>query len=90
MDIKNLQIMQLDAKIKGFADAQTPMPPTGWIKAIRLALGMTLQQLANKLSITKQSVSKLELREQEGAITLKSLREVAHALDMDLSQERNP
>ena len=76
---------QLDAKLRIFAPMQKiPTPPTGWIKAIRLALGMSLQQLANKLSITKQSTQEIETREREGSITLKSLRETARVLDMEL------
>jgi len=85
MNSKRLQIDQLEAKIKAFSMAsKTPVPPTGWVKAIRMALGMSLQQLANKLSITKQSVQAIEQREQEGSITIKLLREVARALDMKL------
>jgi len=57
---------------------------TGWIKAIRMALGISMQQLGNKLSITKQSIYDVEKRERDGSITLKSLQEVAHALDMQL------
>ncbi|HRE95931.1 MAG TPA: XRE family transcriptional regulator, partial [Flavobacteriales bacterium] len=40
--------------------------------------------LGNKLSVTKQGVLDIERREQEGSITIKSLKEVAHALDMEL------
>jgi predicted DNA-binding mobile mystery protein A len=84
MNINSLQIEQLESKIKIFAPTtKIASPPTGWIKAIRLALGMSLQQLANKLSITKQSVRDMELREQGGAISLKSLREAARVLDME-------
>jgi len=83
MNMKRLQIEQLDRKLKGFASAQkVPTPPTGWLKAVRVSLGMSLQQLADKLSITKQSVQEMELREKEGNITLKRLRESADALDM--------
>ena len=61
------------------------MPPSvGWIKTVRVSLGMTLQQLAGRLLVSKQNVSVMEAREAEGAITLKSLREVANALDMHL------
>lgn len=60
------------------------IPSIGWIKAIRTALGMSLQQLASRLSITKQSAAEIEQREQDGSITLKSLREAARALDMEL------
>lgn len=85
MNKKKLQIEQLESRIKLFSTTrQLPNPPTGWVKAIRLALGMSLQQLANKLSMTKQSVQEIEIREKEGAITLKSLRETARALDMEL------
>lgn len=85
MNKQKLQIEQLESRIKLFSLAQKlPNPSTGWIKAIRLALGMSLQQLAKKLSMTKQSVQEIEIREKEGAITLKSLREAARALDMDL------
>jgi len=85
MDNKKLQIEQLDKRIELFTPARRfPNPPTGWIRAIRLALGMSLQQLANKLAITKQSVQEIEMREKEGAITLKSLKETARALDMEL------
>lgn len=85
MNKKKLQIEQLESRIKlYFPTRQLPNPPTGWVKAIRLALGMSLQQLASKLSMTKQSVQEIEIREKEGAITLKSLREAARALDMEL------
>lgn len=80
-----LQIEQIESRISLFSPTRKlPNPPTGWVKAVRLALGMSLQQLANKLSITKQSVQELEIREKKGAITLKSLRETARALDMEL------
>ncbi len=43
-----------------------------------------MQQLVNKIQITKQSVSHIERREMEGTITLRSLKKVAQALDMEL------
>jgi predicted DNA-binding mobile mystery protein A len=85
MNKKTIQIDQLESRIKRFSHAgELPNPPTGWIRAIRSALGMTLQQLANKMNITKQSVQEIEMREKEGAITLRSLREAANTLEMDL------
>lgn len=85
MNQRKLQIAQLEQKLSGFNTARKVLvPPTGWLKAVRVSLGMSLQQLANKLSITKQSVREIELREQEESITLRSLRETANALDMEL------
>lgn len=43
-----------------------------------------MQQLGNKLGISKQGVLDLERREKDGSITIKSLKEVARALDMQL------
>lgn len=85
MNNNKLQIEQLESKIKVFAPlTKIAIPPTGWIKAVRLALGMSMQQLANRISITKQSVQEMERREKDGSISLKSLREAARALDMEL------
>ncbi len=82
---KSLQLQQLNNKMAVFATLkQVATPPTGWIKAIRMSLGMSMQQLGNKLSISKQGVLDIERREKEGAITIKSLREIAKALDMQL------
>ena len=85
MNKKSLLKQQLNKKMASYANLkQVAVPPTGWIKAIRSALGMSQQQLGNKLSITKQSVQEIEQREKEGSITLKSLKEVARAMDMQL------
>ena len=85
MSKKSLQIQQLNSKMLAYASLQkvTP-PPTGWIKAIRNAIGMSMQQLGNRLTITKQSVQDIERREKDGSISIKALREAARALDMQL------
>jgi predicted DNA-binding mobile mystery protein A len=80
---KSLQIQQLNSKMLTVSILKKiVIPPTGWINAIRTALGMSLQQLAHKLSISRQSVQEIEHREKEGSITIKALREAANALDM--------
>lgn len=85
MNKKNLLKQQLNSKMATYANLKhVAIPPTGWIKAIRSALGMSMQQLGNKLLITKQSVHEIEHREMEGRITIKSLKEVACAMDMQL------
>ncbi len=85
MGKKSLLLQQLNSKMQPFASLQkVTIPPTGWIKAIRVALGMSLEQLGKKLSITKQSTQALEERERDGSLTMKALREAAKALDMQL------
>ena len=85
MGKKSLQLQQLNSKMLGFASLkQLAMPPTGWIKAIRTAIGMSMQQLGNKLNVSRQGVMDIEKREKDGTITIKSLREIARAMDMQL------
>ena len=85
MGKKSLQFQQLDRKMADYATLkQVTIPPTGWIKAIRTTLGMSMQQLGNKLSVSKQGVSDMENREKDGSITIKALKEIARALDMQL------
>ena len=85
MSKKRLQTGQLDARLKAIAALQNiAAMEQGWIKSIRLAIGMSLLQLGNRLNITKQSVLEIETREAEGNITLKTLRDVAKAMDMQL------
>jgi predicted DNA-binding mobile mystery protein A len=81
----SLQIQQLNSKMLAFASLQKiAVPPTGWIKAIRTVIGMSMLQLGNRLSITKQSVQDMERREKNGSVTIRALREAAKALDMQL------
>ncbi len=85
MGKESLRLQQLNDKMLRFVSLKrVAVPPTGWIKAIRTAVGMSMQQLGNKLSISKQAVLDMEKREKEGSITLKSLREVARVMDMQL------
>lgn len=60
------------------------VPRGGWLQTLRSGLGFTLAQLADRLNVSRQHIGQLEKREAEGTVTLKSLREVAEALDMEL------
>lgn len=83
MKNNKLQIQQLNEKLNNLNGLQDlDVPTIGWIKAIRSSIGMSMEQLGKKLSITKQAVMDIEKREKEGAITVKSMQEIAKALDM--------
>ncbi|WP_372767390.1 helix-turn-helix domain-containing protein [Lutibacter sp.] len=80
---KKIVIEQLDRKLKPFYEIKNiEVPERGWVYTIRTALNMTLQQLGHKLKITIQGVKDIEKRELSGSISIKSLKEVAKALDM--------
>jgi predicted DNA-binding mobile mystery protein A len=76
---------ELDRKFEA-ADL-TPVearPRSGWIRAIRGALGMSQAVLAERLGVSGAAVNKLERAELHGGITTGKLAEVAAALDCTL------
>lgn len=80
-----LLLQQTDKKTQAFKELKSITIPTkGWINTFRTAIKMSLRQLGNRLHIAPQSVKEIEEREANGTITLKSLRDVANALDMQL------
>lgn len=82
---KTLLLKQLNKQLQQFqAAARVPTPEKGWIRAIRTGLNMTLEQLGNKLNITKQGIRKIEESEAKGSISLKSLQATGEAMDMRL------
>ncbi len=60
------------------------VPPKGWIRAIRDAIGMTGVQFAKRLGVRPQSVDGLEKSEANGSIKLDTLRRAAEELDCTL------
>lgn len=85
MTNQSLLLQQLNSKMQHFVLLREIVtPPTGWIKAIRSTLGISMQQLGNKLKISRQAVLDIERREKDGAITIKSLREIGLAMDLQL------
>ena len=82
---KQLLISQLEQKLKPFAVAKnSTIPSKGWLHTIRTSLNMTMEQLGNRLGITKQGVKKIEESEAKGTVSINTLKDVAKALDMQL------
>src|ERR1700710_1676555 len=60
------------------------VPPKGWIRAIRDALGMSGVQLGKRLEVSPQTVEAMEKSEAAGTIQLNTLKRAAEALDCTL------
>lgn len=73
LDKKIVQLHQIDNLI---------IPSEGWVYSIRTAMKMSLRQLGNRVGITAQSIKEIETREKSKTISIKTLTEVARALDM--------
>lgn len=57
------------------------LPKEGWLRTVRTALGMSGTQLAKRLGVTKARISKVEKDEPHGSVTLKTMKNVAEAMD---------
>lgn len=60
------------------------VPPKGWIRAIRDALGMSGVQLGKRLKVSPQTVEAMEKSEAAGTIQLNTLKRAAEAMDCTL------
>ena len=79
---KNLQLQTLANHLAGIKICERPSD--GWIACVRKSLGMSVRQLAKRTGVAVQSISKFEKNELDDAITLKSLRKIAEAMDCRL------
>jgi predicted DNA-binding mobile mystery protein A len=57
------------------------LPPEGWLRTVRHALGMSGLQLAKRLGVTKSRVSKAEQGELTGSVTIKTMQSMAEAMN---------
>ena len=85
MKKQKLILEQIDRKILQLKSIEElAIPSSGWIKAIRKSLGMSMRQLGNRMGITAQSVKEIEEREMHGTISIKVLKQFGNALNMKL------
>lgn len=82
---KMLMLKQQDDLIHSYTTGNHPIKtPFGWIQATRLALGMSLRQLAHRIGISASALTNFEKREQAEAVTLATLKKAANAMNMEL------
>ena len=85
LDFTQLKLRQLDATLSRWRAADLPSRPvSGWLKAIREALGMTATHQAKTLGVTTSTVTRLETSEADDTISLATLRRAAEALGCEL------
>ncbi len=81
---KTMRQMLRSKTVKFGEIGKLTLPTGGWLKAIRVALGMPSTYAARKLGVTARGFRQFEKNEAAGTITLKSLRRAADAMDCDL------
>ena len=84
MDHTALARKNLDKRFAQMRAVPMTVPPRGWIRAIREALGLSTRQLAERMESSQSWISVLEKAEVSGTTTLKSMRQAAEAMDCTL------
>ena len=81
-----IQLRQLDVRLEKVRELPAlEAPPDGWIRTLRQALGMTTEQLAVRMKVTRQAVLQLEAAERNKTATWSSLRKAADAMDCEVA-----
>ena len=71
----------LDDSLNSFKESMRSLPPDGgWARSVRQALGMSAEQLARRVGVTRATIATLERSEARGRITLASLEKLARGL----------
>ncbi|ATN86899.1 mobile mystery protein A [Coxiella burnetii] len=77
-----ITLKQLDQRLLALKEQGIHLTPKqGWVRTLRKALGLTIKQLAKRLSVDPSRVVKIETSEVKGAVTLRTLQSVAEALN---------
>ncbi|HLB55926.1 MAG TPA: mobile mystery protein A [Coxiellaceae bacterium] len=92
MENKLVPLRQLDRYCRSFnvGDNAEALPKQGWLRLIRKSLGMTIKQLAKRLRCDPSRVVKIEMSEDEGAVTLRTMRMVAEKLNCHFTYQILP
>ena len=72
---------QLERRFAPLRETSFAVPPRGWIKAIREALGMTVRQLAARMGTSISRIPVIEKAEVSGSTTIKTMRQAAEAMN---------
>lgn len=70
----------LERDLRRHRETPTAPPRSGWIRAIRDALGMSTSELARRMGVSKARIGQIERGERERTITLDTLERAADAL----------
>ncbi len=77
--------LELEREVRLYRRARTQArPPEGWLRAMRLAVGVPAEEIADRMGFTVRMVFQTERAEQKRNISLERLERMARALGCDL------
>ena len=84
MNTRDLRLAQLDQALAPWRERADAPPADGWLRAIRMALGISTRQAAQRAGVSQSTWVDAERREAAGTISLGQLRRLGAALDCRL------
>jgi len=84
MNTRDLRLVQLDQALVPWRERADAPPADGWLRAIRMALGISTRQAAQRAGVSQSTWVDAERREAAGTISLGQLRRLGAALDCRL------
>ena len=83
MSMKSVVIKQYKENVNRAREqvGSLSVPSEGWIRTVRKALGMSGAQLGRRIGITRGAVSNNEKAELSGGMTIKTMQQMAEAMD---------
>ncbi|MBY0265152.1 MAG: mobile mystery protein A [Burkholderiales bacterium] len=84
MDTRDLHLTQLDQALAPWRELAGPPPVEGWLRDVRMALGISTRQAAQRAGVSQSTWVDAEQREAAGTISLGQLRRLGAALDCRL------
>ena len=77
--------LDLERKVRWYRRARLhARPPEGWLRAMRLAVGIPAAQIADTMGFSSKMVFQMERAEQKRKISLERLERMARAIGCDL------
>lgn len=85
VDLNSLAHTQIDKRLDTLREMKSKSSVAhGWIKYIRKAMGMTLNDLGELTGLSGRTIAQAEKREVEGKVTLATLKKMAEAMECEL------
>ena len=77
--------LELERMVRSYRRARVhARPPEGWLRAMRLAVGIPAEEIARNMGFTAKMVFQMERAEQKRTISLDRLERMARAVGCDL------
>lgn len=81
---RSLARRRLDERLVPVRAVVGPRPPSGWLRAVRDALGMSTSDMARRMGVSRSRITQAEHAEAAGNIKLSTLERAAEALGCEV------